>query len=73
MSFVTRAIIALLTGVGAGLIGFWLVWTAVGKVIGDDPGVGYDAPILVGIFAPGVLVPLVVFRVISRLVVRNPA
>ena len=71
MSFVTRAVIALLAGVGAGLIGFWLVWSAIGAT-GQDPGVGHDAFILSGIFAPGAIVPLLVFRAVSRPVAHNP-
>jgi hypothetical protein len=63
--FVTRAAIALLAGIGAGLIGFWVVWSALGK-LGADPGIGYDSWILAGIFVPGVLVPLGVFRSVSR-------
>lgn len=66
MPFVTRAAVALLAGVGAGLIGFWVVWTAVSKGLGDDPGVGYDAWILTGIFGSGVLTALAVFRTVSR-------
>ena len=71
MSFVSRAVVALLAGVGAGLIGFWVVWSAV-KATGQDPGAGYDALILSGIFAPGATVPLLVFRAVSRATARNP-
>jgi len=72
MPFVTRAAIALLAGIGAGLIGFWIVWSTVSK-LGQDPGIGYDAWLLAGIFVPGVLVPLVVFRSVSRAVGRQVA
>jgi hypothetical protein len=65
MSFVTRAASALLTGIGAGLIGFWAVWTTVDR-LGRDSYIGHNAWLLTGIFLPGVLVVLVVFRSVSR-------
>jgi hypothetical protein len=73
MPFVTRAVIALLAGVGAGLLGFWVVWTLVWKLAGEHPGIGHDAWLLAGIFVPGVLVPLAVFRIVSRATARGPA
>jgi hypothetical protein len=72
MPFVTRAVIALLTGIGAGLLGFWAVWTAI-VAAGGVPGIGNDAWLLTGIFGPGVVVPLVVFRAISPSSAHHPA
>jgi hypothetical protein len=72
MSFVQRAVIALLAGIGAGVLGFWAVWTAVWKLTGEHPGLGNDAWLLAGIFVPGVLVPFAVFRAISRPPAPNP-
>jgi hypothetical protein len=72
MPFVARAAIALLAGIGAGLIGFWIVWSTVDK-LGRDPHIGHDAWLLSGIFVPGILIPLVVFRSISRAVGRTAA
>jgi hypothetical protein len=66
MSFVVRAVISLLAGVGAGLLGFWAVWVAVGGSAWRHPGVGYDNWLVAGIFIPGVLVPLAVFSTISK-------
>jgi len=74
MSFATRAVISLLSGVGAGLLGFWAVWRCVvGSVWGHVPGPGYDGWFLAGIFVPGVLVPLAVFRVLSQATGQKPA
>jgi hypothetical protein len=74
MSFMTRAIISLLAGFGAGLLGFWAVWRCVvGSVFDSIPGPGYDAWFLAGIFVPGVLVPLVVFRTVSRATTQKQA
>ncbi len=67
MMFVTRAVISLLAGVGAGLLGFYAVWRClIGDAFSSIPGPGYDGPLLAGIFVPGVLVPLVVFAILSR-------
>jgi hypothetical protein len=67
MSFLTRAVISLLAGIGAGLLGFWAVWRCVvGSLWGTVPGPGYDGWFLAGIFVPGVLVPLIVFWTLSR-------
>jgi hypothetical protein len=66
MSFVTRAVVSLLAGVGAGLLGFWVVWRSlIGTAFDSAPGTGEDTWLLAGIFIPGVLVPLVVFRLTS--------
>jgi hypothetical protein len=74
MSFAARAVISLLAGIGAGLLGFWAVWRSlVGTVWDPIPGPGYDGWLLAGIFVPAVLVPLVVFRSISRATRHKPA
>ena len=74
MPFVTRTIVALLAGIGAGLLGFWTVWRSlIGTAFDSVPGPGYDAWLLAGIFIPGVVVPLVVFRQISRATQRHVA
>ncbi len=54
MPFVVRAIISLLAGVGAGLIGFWTMWQAVWTLVGEHPGLGHGAWLVGGIFAPGI-------------------
>jgi hypothetical protein len=66
MSFATRVGIALLAGIGAGLLGFWVVWQTVWIVCDQHPGVSHDAWLLGGIFVPGIVVPFAVFRTISR-------
>ena len=74
MSFVMRAVISLLAGIGAGLLGFWAVWRSlIGTAFDSVPGPGYDAWLLAGIFIPGVVVPLVVFRQISQATRRHVA
>ena len=74
MSFATRATVSLLAGIGAGLLGFWAVWRSlIGTAFDSVPGPGYDAWLLAGIFIPGVVVPLVVFRQISRATHRHVA
>jgi hypothetical protein len=74
MSFVTRAIVSLLAGIGAGLLGFWTVWRSlIGTAFDSVPGPGYDAWLLAGIFIPGVVVPFVVFRELSRATQRDVA
>jgi hypothetical protein len=74
MSFATRAVISLLSGIGAGLLGFWAVWRClVGSVWDHVPGPGYDGWLLAGIFVPGVVVPPAVFRVLSRATGHKPA
>ena len=74
MSFATRAVISLPSGIGAGLLGFWAVWRClVGSVWDHVPGPGYDGWLLAGIFVPGVVVPPAVFRVLSRATGHKPA
>jgi hypothetical protein len=66
MSFMVRAVISMLAGIGAGLLGFWFVWrTLIGTAFASVPGPGYDGWLLAGIFIPGMVVPVVVFRQLS--------
>jgi hypothetical protein len=72
MSFMARAVISLLAGIGAGLLGFWAVWrTLIGTAFASVPGPGYDRWFLAGIFIPGVVVPVVVFRQLSMATRRH--
>ena len=41
MPLATRAIISLLAGLGAGLLGFWSVWESL-EMLGHTPGIGWD-------------------------------
>jgi hypothetical protein len=67
MPLVTRAIISLLAGIGSGLLGFWAVWRSlIGTAFVSVPGPGYDGWLLAGIFVPGVVASVVVFRHISQ-------
>jgi hypothetical protein len=67
MSFVTRAVISLLAGIGSGLLGFWAVWRCFQATVWNTVAVpGYDGWLIAGIFIPGVLVSLVVFRTIGQ-------
>ena len=68
MRFMTRAAIALLTGIGAGLIGFWVMWQSISTIAGKNPGIGHDSWLVAAIFVPGVLVPIAVFHSVSRAV-----
>jgi hypothetical protein len=68
MHFIARAAIALLAGVGAGLIGFWAMWQSLRALTRDHPGIGHDEWLLAAIFGPGVLVALAVFNGLSRAV-----
>jgi hypothetical protein len=72
MMFLTRAVIAILAGVGSGLIGFWAMWNAILASGAGYPGVGFDTWLVGSIFAPGVLVALAVFHIISGLEVARP-
>jgi len=72
MSFATRAVIALLAGIGAGLIGFWLVWEFVARVVGAYPGLDHDWPLLAGIFLPFLTVSAAVFRAVSQVAPAAP-
>jgi hypothetical protein len=74
MSFVMRAVISILSGVGAGLLGFWAVWRClIGTAFDSIPGPGYDNYLLAGIFVPGLIVPFLVFRHLSLHGRREPA
>jgi hypothetical protein len=70
MRFFTRAIIAILAGIGAGLVGFGVVWHTVSTLTNEHPGLRHDAWLLAGIFGPGILVPLCVFHTLSRAAVQ---
>lgn len=72
MSFAARVIISLLAGVGAGLLGFWIVWRSlIGTAFDSVPGPGYDGWLLAGIFLPGLVVPVIVFRQMSLAMQRH--
>lgn len=74
MSFVTRAVISLLAGIGAGLLGFWAVWrTLIGSAFHSVTDPGHVNWLIAGIFVPGLIVPVVVFRQISLATRRPPA
>jgi hypothetical protein len=74
MSFTMRAVISLLAGIGAGVLGFWAVWRAlIGTAFTSVPGPGYDGWLLAGIFIPGIVVPVVVFRQLSLATRRHAA
>jgi hypothetical protein len=73
MSFAMRAAIAVLSGIGAGLLGFWAVWrTLIGTAFDSVPGPGYEGYLLAGIFVPGIAVTVAVFRQIT-LATRRPS
>src|SRR5262249_21401541 len=65
MPLLTRAVIAILAGIDAGTICFGFSYKFVEQVLHDDPGVGYTPWLLTAIFAPMVIVPLLVFRATS--------
>ena len=74
MSLATLVLISLLAGIGAGLLGFFVVWRSlIGTAFDSVPGPGYDGWLLAGIFIPGLVVPLVVFRQISLATHRQVA
>jgi hypothetical protein len=74
MSFAMRALISLLAGIGAGLLGFWAVWrTLIGTMFDSVPGPGYDTWLIAGIFVPGLVVAAIVFRQISLATQHNAA
>jgi hypothetical protein len=66
MRFITLAVIALLSGIGAGLIGFYLMWQSLGALTGSDPGIGHDSWLVASIFGPGVLVSFCVFHFLRQ-------
>jgi hypothetical protein len=63
MSFAIRAVISALAGIGAGAVGFWVVWRCFIGTAFDQlaAGTGYDSWLLVGIFAPGILTAVLTF------------
>lgn len=66
MSMLSRALIALLAGIGAGLVGFWAVCTWVSGLADANPSNNYDAYLVCGIFAPFIAVTLAVYWALSR-------
>jgi len=66
MSLISRALIAIFSGIGAGTVGFWAAWKLIAGLTSQHPGNGHDVWLLVGIFAPGIATALVVYHVISR-------
>ena len=73
MSFVARAVISVLAGIGAGLLGFGAAWRSLIPAFDSVPGPGYDGWLLAGIFIPGLVVPVIVFRQISLATCREVA
>ena len=71
MSFPLRAVVAILAGVGAGIIGFGIAWALDERFLFLDSGSGRDTLFLGSIFAPGLAVALLVFRSISRALGRR--
>jgi hypothetical protein len=62
MSFVIRAAISVLAGMGGGVVGYWVAWRFL--LTSDwqpDNFVGFNPWMLVAIFAPGILVTTIVF------------
>jgi hypothetical protein len=68
MSMGIRAVISVLAGLGSGALGFWVMWNVIKWTSHSHPGVGHDAWLVVGIFAPIVAVTIVVFWALSRIV-----
>jgi hypothetical protein len=74
MSFAIRAVISVLTGIGAGALGFWVTWRClVGSTFDSVGEQGYDAWLIAGMFVPGMLITLVVFHLLSRMPDRQAA
>ena len=65
MRFITRAVIAILAGIGAGTLGFATAWHAIQAVWNVHPGVGFDNWLIASIFAPGILFAVLVFHSVS--------
>jgi hypothetical protein len=66
MQFWARALVAILSAVGAGTVGFGLAWNVDVRVLFLPPGAGRDALFLTSIFLPGILSAFLVFRALSR-------
>ena len=66
MSLCTRAVIAVLAGMGAGVLGFWATWQSIQYFTNSNPAPEYDTWIVVGIFAPLVATALTAYTVMSR-------
>ena len=73
MTFFARATVALLSGIGAGNVGFWAMWNFIAQVLKAEPGIGHDVWLVGSIFGPGVVVAFVVFVVISKSVAGKGA
>lgn len=65
LPFVTRCMISILAGIGAGALGFAATWYFILNVLHRNPGVGHTPWLLVAIFAPGIAIPLLTFRALS--------
>jgi hypothetical protein len=66
MKLLPRSVVALLSGMGSGVIGFWGAWKAVEVFTGSYPGDGHNVELLAGIFAPFVVTALLVFHGLSQ-------
>ena len=71
MRFPMRAAVAILSGAGAGIIGFGIAWKLDERILFLDGGVGRDALFLGSTFAPGIATALLVFRAISRALIQS--
>jgi hypothetical protein len=66
MSFAIRTAIAVLAGLGAGVVGYWVAWRfLLTSTWEPDNLVGFNPWMLVAMFAPGILVTAVVFWTLS--------
>lgn len=66
MSLLSRSLISLFAGIGAGLIGYWAVRIFVHALAANHPGTNYDAYLICGIFVPFIAVTLAVYWTLSR-------
>jgi hypothetical protein len=60
MRLLPRCVVAVLSGIGTGVLGYWAAWLAV-ENWGTHPAEGYNPAVLVGIFAPFVATAVLVF------------
>jgi len=65
MPFVTRCMISILAGIGAGALGFGAAWFFIQNVLHRNPGVGHSPWLIAAIFVPGVAIPWLTFRAVS--------